>query len=615
MTQINILPDALANQIAAGEVVERPANVIKELVENALDAHAQHITIQVDGGGLTRMVVRDDGHGMDKENLPRALHRHATSKIQDTDDLFNIGTFGFRGEALPSIASVSDFTLTSRAREADSAWQVTSDDLTPTPASLTQGTKVEVKRLFHTTPARRKFLKTERTELAAIEDTLTRLALANPNIAFTYEVDGNEKWHLPAVTIDGNAHRLDTVLGKGFSKNSVPISLTRATELENMTLTGYVSLPTFHLKSNRKQFLYVNGRPVKDKVLLGALKQAYHDRLARDKHPLATLFLTVPNALVDVNVHPAKAEVRFRDSGMVYSFILSGVRQALESVSTNSSEAGSEQALAAFQAPTTPLPVQRSFSQGYAAPTHQFAVNESSASMALSEASELTQNQPSSFNMPPQIATKGEESTDVTMSPDVTDDFPLGAAIGQLFSTYIVAQSTDKLVLVDQHAAHERLVYEKFKTQIIANKNVEQQPLLVPEIVELSTHEVEALTARQDEFLNLGLDFDLFGPTALSVRATPALLGDMNVKLLLKDLVEDVLTLKATTTLQEKLEHLLSTMACHGSIRANRKLSRDELNAILRQMETTPSSAQCNHGRPTYIELDKADIEKLFGRR
>ncbi len=604
MKHIRILPENLANQIAAGEVVERPASVVKELLENALDAGATQIQIHVQDAGLTRIKVTDNGHGISKEDLPKALLRHATSKIETTKDLFNIQSFGFRGEAVPSIASVSDFTLTSRAQSADAAWQITGSDTAPKPASLATGTIADVKRLFHTTPARRKFLKTDRTEIAQIEDVITRLALPHPNISVTLYIDEQEKLHLPAAqnNIEGIMPRLDTVLGKNFSTNSIPLSLTRLTSSgETLELTGYTSLPTFHMKSNRKQFLYINGRPVKDKVLLGALKQAYHDRLARDKHPLAALFLAVPHTEVDVNVHPAKSEVRFRNSGEVYSFILNGVRQALAQVSTTSSPDGATQALNAFNIPeqqnfnSAPRP---SFSQGAPAYQGHAQINETTDNIA--------------FNAPPQLIRKGEPETKENINPS---EFPLGAAIGQAFGTYILAQSDEKLVLVDQHAAHERIVYEKFKTQILTPTGVERQPLLVPEIIELKPHEIEVLTARTEELLTLGLELEAFGPTAMSIHATPALLGPLNAQNLMKDILEDVLSLKANVTVQEKLENFLSTMACHGSIRANRKLSQAELNAILRQMETTPNSAQCNHGRPTYIELAHTDIEKLFGRR
>lgn len=611
MKKINILPDNLANQIAAGEVVERPASVVKELVENALDAGARNITVSIEDAGLTRIRVADDGTGISRDDLPRAMLRHATSKIMATEDLFNIQTFGFRGEAVPSIASVSDFTMASRARGADEAWQVESGSNQLSPTSLAGGTVVEVKRLFHSTPARRKFLKTDRTEIAAIEDAVIRLALPHPHVAVTLNVDGIEKLHLPATQGDflpASLPRLDRILGRGFEGNSVEISARRATEQSgDLELVGYVSNPTFHMKSNRKQFLYVNGRPVKDKVLLGALKQAYHDRLARDKHPLCALFLTVPHELVDVNVHPAKAEVRFRDSSMIYSFIMSGVRRALEGVSTVSSADGAAQALAAFT-----VPEQRRFDggEGVLRPSFSQGSGQVAVGGAVRETAENLH-----YSTPPQLRVKGGDDGALGgIEGHEEKSFPLGAAIGQAFGTYVLAESENKLILVDQHAAHERIVYEKFKTQILS-KTVESQPLLVPDVVELRAHEVEALSAREEEFMALGLEISAFGPTAVSVNATPALLGSVNAAALVKDIVEDVLSLKAQVTVQEKLEHFLSTMACHGSIRANRRLSVAELNALLRQMEETPNSAQCNHGRPTYIELGHGDIEKLFGRR
>lgn len=593
MPTIRVLPDTLANQIAAGEVVERPASIVKELVENALDAGATRIDVATEQAGLGRIKVTDNGHGMSEQQLPLALARHATSKITTTEDLFNIHTFGFRGEALPSMASVAYVTITSRASGAEQAWQVNEkNDVRP--AALSQGTVVEVRDLFYATPARRKFLKSERAENQQIEATVTRLALAHPGVTFTLSCDGQEKLHIDASQsdlLDDTLARLASIMGKEFQANAVPIETTR----DQIHLTGFVSLPTYNMGSNRRQYLFVNGRPVQDKTLLSALRQAYHDRLAKGRHPLAVLFLNVPHDQVDVNVHPAKAEVRFRHGRDIYGLIYSAIRHALDNAGATSSSVGANQALQAFQAPQ-----QGSFSQPSFTP------------MPVSMVAEAAPT--SGFSTPPHLMRKGEATPVLPQAAEPPQEHPLGAAVGQVHSTYIVAQNEEGLVLVDQHAAHERILYEKFK-QHLHGGQAPSQVLLVPEVVELHADEVQALLDRQTELAQFGLEIDQLGPKAITVRAVPALLGEVNAAAMVKDLVEDMLSMKHATTLQERLEETVSTMACHGSIRANRRLSVDEMNALLRQMEATPNSAQCNHGRPTYVTLQRLDIEKLFGRR
>ena len=596
MPEIQILPDTVASQIAAGEVVERPASVVRELVENALDAGAQNIEISVEGAGITSIRVQDDGGGISKAQMPIALTRHATSKIRSADDLFCIDTFGFRGEALPAIASVTKFSLTSRS--GDDAWQVQADGGSTSeaePAALGKGTVIEANDLFYNTPARRKFLKSSRTEMDHVQDAVVRLALAHPHITFRLTADGKEVVRFGSAQgdlLEDMLPRLATFMGRDFVENCVSIDFER----DGASVRGFASLPTCNYGNSRKQYLYINGRPVKDRVLLGALKQAYHDRLAHNRYAAAVIFIDMPPTEVDVNVHPAKSEVRFKNSSAIFGMVHAAVRYALDAHSQTSSKTGADQALAGFSAPQMPMP-QPSFG------AHQVAEN----------AAGFAYQAPSNFDMAtvPQARDQGVEAT---QSKVQFTNYPLGAAVAQVHGTYILAQTVDGIIMVDQHAAHERLVYERFKKQIL-DDSVQKQGLLMPEVVELLSSEVDLLVKRSEELDAFGLEIEAFGPTAIAVRATPALLGDFNAKKLVHDVVEDLRDLKTETTLQSQLEEFLSTMACHGSIRANKKLSIDEMNAILRQMEETPNSAQCNHGRPTYVELKVPDIEKLFGRR
>ena len=611
---IQILPEQLANQIAAGEVVERPSAVVKELVENAIDAGATRIDVTIEDAGLKRIQVTDDGYGIPKDEMAMALARHATSKISQVEDLFNIHSFGFRGEALPSIASVSRFDLTSRTADAESAWSLQMVGLQQVqhkPAAHPQGTSVTVDDLFFNTPARRKFLKTARTEQQAVSETITALALANAQVSFTLKADGRELLSFeaaPSDLLEDSLPRLRNFLGREFAENAVIVEGER----EQVQVRGYASLPTYNLGSNRRQYIYVNNRPIKDRTLLAALKQAYHDLLARERHPAAVLFVSVPPQLVDVNVHPTKAEVRFKNGSDVFVLIRGAVRHALEQNSQRVSTTGSHKALAGFakQQPT----FSQSSSQPFGQPT-AYGVREPFSQSAGVQPPQYGhdggQNHAFDMQAPPQARTDFDAANQAT---EDYSDYPLGAAVAQVHGTYILSQTDGGLIMVDQHAAHERLVYEKFKKQILQNR-VEAQHLLIPDIVELSGGDAELILEHQDHLASLGFDVEAFGPQAVAVRSAPVLMGKMNISNLLRDLADDFRDMKKETTLQDKLEEFLSTMACHGSIRAGKVLSVAEMNELLRQMENTPNSAQCNHGRPTYVHLSLPDIEKLFGRR
>ena len=601
MPKINILPDFLANQIAAGEVVERPSSVIKELVENALDASATHIEVLVEDYGLKRLVVRDNGCGISKDQLPLALSRHATSKITNTDDLFRIESFGFRGEALPSIASVSRFTMTSRTAEDDSAWQYSGEGgkhFELAPAAREIGTTIDVRDLFFNTPARLKFLKSRRTEMEHIQDTVVRLALAYPTVSLTLISDGDELVRFGSAQgtlLEDSLPRLSSFMGRDFVANAIAVNLQR----EDMAVRGFVSLPTYNLSTSRRQYLYINNRPVKDKLLIGALKSAYHDLLHTGRHPACVLFIDLPPKDVDVNVHPAKAEVRFKNGRDVFGMMMSVIRTQLKEHSQEVSTTPSQDALNRFKPGILPT-------QMHLTPTPEII-----SGSVQPQQMPVDVKEPEALQFAP-VRTVEEPAVDT--SRETFTAHPMGAAIAQLHETYIIAESGVGLIVVDQHAAHERLVYERFKAGVL-NGRVERQALLIPEIVELPASDIERLIQRAEELISFGLEVEQFGPQAVSVRATPALLGNVNPKQLLLDIVEDLRNLKPATSVQEMLEEMLSTMACHGSIRAGRRLSVDEMNAILRDMERTPNSAQCNHGRPTFVQLKKADIERLFGRR
>ncbi len=604
---IRLLPETVVNRIAAGEVVERPAAAVKELVENALDAGAQQIDVVLRDGGRTHIAVTDDGSGMSADEMTLAVERHATSKLPD-DDLTRVCTLGFRGEALPSIGAVSRLTITSRPRGGE-AWRIFIEGGrkgAPQPASHAYGTRVDVRDLFYATPARLKFLKTERTELDHAVDAVQRLAMAHPEVAFSVG-DGERVRFVCAgetdLTGDEAAllRRLAAVMGRDFADNALAVDAERA----GVRLFGFAGLPTLNRNTTRHQYLFVNGRPVRDRLLHGAVRGAYQDFLARARHPLVALFVDIDPELVDVNVHPAKTEVRFRDPGVVRGLIVGALRHALAQAGHRASTTVADAALGALR-PASGLPYAGR--TAYATPGS--AVPHELAEAVAAYYAPLEGQIPGLDGAP--AAEPGAWQDD--SSAVVGDDHPLGAARAQVHGTYIVAQTADGIVIVDQHAAHERLVYERMK-KALENGGVARQGLLLPEVVDLDDAIATRLADRADELAELGLVLEKFGTGAVVVREVPALLGQTDVGALVRDLADDLAEMDTALALRERLEDVCSTMACHGSVRAGRQLNHAEMNALLREMEVTPHSGQCNHGRPTYIELKLADIERLFGRR
>jgi len=603
---LRVLPETTVNRIAAGEVVERPASAVKELVENAIDAGARRIEVMLTGGGRTSIIVSDDGAGMDRDELSLAVERHATSKLPD-DDLLHIGSLGFRGEALPSIGSVSRMTITSRAAGADTAWSIDVEGGRKSavrPASLARGTRVEIRDLFFATPARLKFLKAERTELNYALDVVRRLAMAYPRIGFSVADERGSRLRLDAAQgelLDADLRRLADVMGREFADNALPIS----SEREGLVLTGFAGLPTLNQAYARSQYLFVNARPVRDPMLRGAVRGAYQDLLARDRHPMVALFLDIPAPLVDVNVHPMKTEVRFRDAGTVRGLIVGALRHALADAGHRASTSVAAQTLGAFRpgggaSPAKPSPHYPT------APGYGMA-----AALAEYYAPMEGLDAPSARGADGSVVGLAEAPGP---GPDARLAYPLGAARAQVHETYIVAQTADGIVVVDQHAAHERLVHEQMK-EALARDGIKRQGLLLPEVVELDEAAAARLLERADELAELGLVIESFGPGAVVVREVPAMLGKTDVAGLVRDLADDIAELGEGLTLRERLDDVSGTMACHGSVRAGRQLTIQEMDALLRQMEATPHSGQCNHGRPTYVELKLADIERLFGRR
>ena len=615
---IQRLSEGTINRIAAGEVIERPFSAVKELVENAIDAGAQNIEVALAQGGKSLLSVSDDGVGMSADDLTLAIERHATSKLPEGDSgdrLFHIQTLGFRGEALPSIGAVSKMTITSRPQRADTAMQISVQAgraSAPKPAAGQKGTRIEVRDLFYATPARLKFLKSDRAETTAISDVIKRLAMAHPYVGFTLLSEGRRLFQYPPeLAGDENArlNRLGRVMGGAFADNAVPVLAER----EGYQLTGFAGLPTYNQATARAQFMFVNGRPVKDRLLNGAIRGAYQDFLARNRHPAVALFFTVPASEVDINVHPAKTEVRFRQAGLVRSMIVGGLRTALNAAGHRAATTVADAALSAFDAqpmqagqsgfgepamqtlnPQVPISAQRQAGQegfadlgGYSTPNLTESINSYDAALA-------------------------EPLT--AQNADALAKLPLGLARAQLHETYIIAQTADGFVIVDQHAAHERLVYERMKRDMAEN-GVTRQLLLIPEVVEMDEELAEQLMARQAELAELGFELERFGPGAVLVREIPALLEKTNLEGLVRDLADEIAELGTALSLKEKLADICGTMACHGSVRAGRRLSQEEMNALLREMEATPHAGQCNHGRPTYVELKRSEIEKLFGRR
>lgn len=611
------LPQTLVNQIAAGEVVERPAAAVKELVENAIDAGATRIDVTLEDGGRSLIRVADNGRGMTPEDLLLAVERHATSKLPD-DDLVNIQHLGFRGEALPSIGSVSRLTLTSRPAGADSAFELTvsaGDVATPRPASAEQGTTIEVRDLFFATPARLKFLKGERAEYTACVDVMTRLAMVHPGIAMTVGDGRRQSLKLRRANAGGlfadRLERLTALIGEEFARNAQAVDYQR----DDLTISGYAGLPTYNRANSTGQYIFVNGRPVRDRLLSGVVRAAYRDVLAPGRHPVAVLYIEAPADTVDVNVHPAKTEVRFRDAAAVRSLVINGIQKAVFTAGHQARDA-SDMLYDAVRPDSDAAPVMR-YQQDY---------NRRSTggySPAPSPAGALADSA-FGWHAPPSARTESAETSagaELTppadsspFDPETGEEFPLGAAKAQLFKNYIVAQADDRLVLVDQHAAHERIVYEQMKAQLI-DGIVSAQALLIPEVVELPVADVLRLDARADELSPLGLDVEAFGEDAVVVRAVPALLGNSDAKALVLRLAQDLADIDETVALKDRLAEVCAGMACHGSVRSGRILNAAEMNSLLRQMEATPRSGQCNHGRPTYVELDLKAIERLFERR
>jgi DNA mismatch repair protein MutL len=598
---IRQLDDAAINRIAAGEVVERPASAVKELVENAIDAGARRITIEYADGGKTLIRVTDDGCGIAPDDLALALSRHATSKI-DGSDLLSIHTFGFRGEALPSLGAVGRLTITSRAAGHPGAEIAVNGGVQGAvrPAALNGGTVVTLRDLFFATPARLKFLRTDRAEAQAIGDVVKRLAMAEPFVQFTLrdvsgDGDGRDVFRVGAEQgdlFDALHGRLAQVLGREFADNALRIDATR----EGLHLTGFAALPTYSRGSAVAQYLFVNGRPVRDKLLVGALRGAYFDFLSRDRHPAAALFLDCDPTLVDVNVHPAKSEVRFRDPGLARGLIVSALRHALANAGHRASTTVAGATLGAMQPEQTGPRVYQMDRPSLGARTAAF------------------QRQAPGFAETADPFGRVEMPVTETAEPaQNTPEYPLGTARGQVHENYIIAQTATGMVIVDQHAAHERLVYEKLKRQMVEN-GVAAQALLIPEIVELSSGECARLLELADELSQLGLGIEAFGGSAIAVRETPAILGTVNARAMLLDILDELADQNSSNLVQAKIEAILSRVACHGSIRSGRWMRAEEMNALLREMEATPHSGQCNHGRPTYVELKLADIERLFGR-
>lgn len=622
---IKHLSETIINQIAAGEVIERPASVIKELVENAIDAGATRIEVVTGGGGKTLLRVTDNGSGIPADELPLAISRHCTSKL--TDNVHDIRALGFRGEALPSIGSVSRLSLKSRIADAESGFEINVDGGRidgPRPAALNQGTIAEVRDLFFATPARLKFMKTDRAEATAISDVVKRVAIAFPHIRFSLAGSDRTPLELPATGVgsDGMLERIAQILGREFADNALAIDAER----DGVRLAGFAGIPSFNRGNALHQFAYINGRPVRDKQIFGALRGAYADVIARDRHPVAVLFLTLDPTLVDVNVHPAKADVRFRDPGLVRGLIVGSIKQALAQSGIRAATSGAEAMMQAFRAQgVQPSSTTAPSRPAYVSPNWQ--VNSAPRRSEWSPATAHPAHRPLDLmaNTPGLHEHKQATFTSVTApaadaratleeaSPELLAS-PLGAARAQIHANYIVSQTEDSLVIVDQHAAHERLVYEALKTAL-HSRAMPSQMLLIPEIVDLPEEDADRLASHAETLARFGLGLERFGPGAIAVRETPAMLGEMDVQQLVRDLSDEIADHDTSDGLKAMLDHVAATMACHGSVRSGRRLKPDEMNALLRQMEATPGSGTCNHGRPTYIELKLSDIERLFGRR
>ncbi|WP_026790906.1 DNA mismatch repair endonuclease MutL [Pleomorphomonas oryzae] len=623
MSVIIQLSPVTINRIAAGEVVERPASVVKELVENAIDAGADRIEVVTSGGGKTLIRVTDNGVGMLAADLSLAVERHCTSKLIE-DDLLDIRTLGFRGEALPSIGSVADLRIETRHASEDNGWAITvsggsRSDIEP--VGLSRGTRIEVRNLFFSTPARLKFLKSERAEAGAITDVVKRLALAHPEIRFSLSGSDRSPLDYPALAAGDFRGRALQVMGADFAENSIEIDALR----EGVRLTGLAGLGTLQKANAQSQYLFVNGRPVRDKLLIGAIRAGYADVMARDRFPAAVLFVDLDPHEVDVNVHPTKADVRFRDPGLVRGLLVGALRRAHADAGHRAASTHGAATLDVLTAAVRPMPTSASSAWRSDYQSRPVAFDWRTApdrplpgevplSRAFAEdAVSFDAGSPQTSFSVVDDAVSADARPGLAEAPVESVSRPLGAPRAQIHETYIVAQTATGLVIVDQHAAHERLVYERLKQEIA--KGVETQMLLIPEIVDMPEEDVDRLIERAEELAELGLVVESFGPGAIAIREIPALLGRTDTAALLRDIADDLAEWDQATRLREKLDAIAATMACHGSVRAGRRLRVEEMDALLREMEATPNSGQCNHGRPTFVELKLSDIERLFGRR
>ena len=607
---IRILPNNLVNQIAAGEVIERPASVVKELVENAIDAGATSIEVTLVDGGKSLISISDNGKGMNENDLMLAIERHATSKLPD-DDLFHINFLGFRGEALPSIASVAKLSITSRTSDAENAWKIEvlgGEVKAPVPVAANKGTTVEVRDLFYATPARLKFLKTGASETAQCVDIINRIALANPNISFYLYDDKKKRLALNACQgelFDARLKRISDVMGREFGDNSLLIDAQK----DDLTISGFVSLPTYSKANSLSQYLFVNNRPVRDKTLLGALKAAYQGVLEIGRYPVCALFFDISPDLVDVNVHPTKAEVRFYDNNAVRGLLISAVRNAISRGSMETAQLTDWEKIIENDVRNILLPTENTA-----------CLRENTNVICSYPQSRLLNRPPAPIrrkidsNIIPEMNNIFSVKTEETADTTANDVGILGQAKAQFHNTYIISQTEDSVIIVDQHAAHERIVMEKFKSALAVKEKAQTQILLIPEVVDLSLSEKNSLLENAEQLADLGLIVEEFGSTAIIVREIPAIIGDCDVKTLIHNLAEQIQEWGKDFALEEKINHICATMACHGSVRAGRSLNLAEMNRLLREMENTPNSGQCNHGRPTYVELKIKDIDKLFHR-
>lgn len=634
INNIRRLPDITINRIAAGEVIERPASAVKELVENSLDAGATHIDVTLIEGGKKLIQVVDDGFGMTGDDLMLAIERHATSKLPD-DDLLTIDHFGFRGEALPSIGAVSQMSISSRQQGADIGHivQLSGGKITPVaPAACNKGTTIRVENIFFATPARLKFMKSERAENMAVMDVMKRFAMAHPHVGFTVQTGSTKPVRYIAEQGDAEQalkKRLGAIMGAEFRDNALWIDATRGADDPHrsaINLSGYVALPTLNRGNAQMQYMFVNGRAVKDKTLIGAVKAAYMDFLPRDRHPLLALFLTVPSEFVDVNVHPAKSEVRFQDAGYVRGLMIGAIKQAITEAGHRAANSLGEGAVAMFsqeqmnnqQNNSTNETNEEYVAYGTPPDVPRGGFDKFKTYSQRRDAPHYGGSAPTQIYNPTLSQDIDTPSADsrahvVEVSQEV-EALPLGAARAQVHENYIIAQSKTGMIIIDQHAAHERIVYERMKN-MFHNAEMERQILLIPEIVELTSQEFSLIIEAREELEKFGLSLESFGNDSVIVREIPAILSRTSVEKLVKDIIDDLMELGQELKIKEKIDHILSTMACHGSVRSGRRLNADEMNQLLRDMEATPHSGQCNHGRPTYVELKLSDIEKLFERR